>query len=39
VMLFGALFGALGIALATPLVAALKVAVVRLYIEDRLGDA
>jgi len=37
VMLFGALFGALGIALATPLVAALKVAVVRLYIEDRLG--
>jgi predicted PurR-regulated permease PerM len=37
VMLFGALFGALGIALATPLVAALKVAVARLYVEDRLG--
>lgn len=37
VMLFGALFGALGVALATPLVAALKVAVARLYVEDRLG--
>lgn len=36
---FGALFGALGVALATPLVAALKVAVVRLYVEDRLGGA
>jgi predicted PurR-regulated permease PerM len=39
VMVFGALFGALGIALATPLVAALQVAVVRLYVEDRLGCA
>jgi predicted PurR-regulated permease PerM len=38
VLVFGTLFGAIGIALATPLVAALKVAVVRLYIEDRLGD-
>jgi predicted PurR-regulated permease PerM len=38
VMLFGALFGALGIALATPLVAILRVAVIRLYVEDRLGD-
>ena len=38
VMLFGALFGALGVALATPLVAILRVAVVRLYVEDRLGD-
>lgn len=37
VMLGGALFGALGIALATPLVAVIKVAVVRLYVEDRLG--
>jgi predicted PurR-regulated permease PerM len=37
VILFGALFGAPGIALATPLVAALKVAVVRLYVEERLG--
>ena len=33
------LFGALGIALATPLVAVLKVAVDRLYVEDRLGGA
>lgn len=39
VMLFGALFGAVGIALATPLVALIKVAVERLYIEDRLGGA
>ena len=38
VLLFGSLFGALGIALAMPLVAALRVAVVRLYIEDQLGD-
>ncbi len=38
VMLFGALFGALGIALATPLVAVARVAVVRLYIEDRLEN-
>lgn len=37
VLLFGALFGAMGVALATPLVAVLKVAVVRLYVEDRLG--
>lgn len=39
VAVFGTLFGALGVALATPLVAALKVAVQRLYIEDRLGGA
>lgn len=39
VMLFGALFGAIGIALATPLVAALRVAVLRLYIEDQLGES
>ena len=39
VMLGGALFGALGIALATPLVAVIKVAVVRLYVEDQLGGA
>ena len=37
VLLFGALFGAMGVALATPLVAVLKVAVMRLYVEDRLG--
>lgn len=34
---FGVLFGVMGVALATPLVAVLKVAVVRLYVEDRLG--
>lgn len=39
VMLGGALFGALGIALATPLIAVIKVAVQRLYVEDRLGGA
>ncbi|MBD0271200.1 MAG: AI-2E family transporter [Acetobacteraceae bacterium] len=38
VALFGTLFGAMGVALATPLVAALKVAVTRLYVEDRLGE-
>jgi predicted PurR-regulated permease PerM len=38
VMLFGALFGALGVALATPLAALLRVAVLRFYVEDRLGD-
>ncbi len=37
VALFGTLFGAMGVALATPLVAVLKVAVTRLYVEDRLG--
>ncbi|GAA0608523.1 AI-2E family transporter [Craurococcus roseus] len=39
VAVFGTLFGALGVALATPLVAVLKVAVQRLYVEDRLGGA
>jgi predicted PurR-regulated permease PerM len=37
VALAGTLFGAMGVALATPLVAVLKVAAVRLYVEDRLG--
>ena len=37
VALFGTLFGAMGVALATPLAAAFKVAVTRLYVEDRLG--
>jgi predicted PurR-regulated permease PerM len=37
VAVLGALFGAMGAALATPLVAVLKVAVMRLYVEDRLG--
>lgn len=39
VAVFGTLFGALGVALATPLAAALKIAVQRLYVEDRLGGA
>ena len=39
VLLFGALFGAMGVALATPLVAVLQVAVLRLYVEDQLGGA
>jgi predicted PurR-regulated permease PerM len=39
VALSGTLFGAMGVALATPLVAALKIAVKRLYVEDRLGGA
>ena len=37
VLLFGALLGAMGVALATPLVAVLQVAVMRLYVEDQLG--
>lgn len=37
-MVFGALFGAPGIAMATPLVAAVRIAVLRLYLEDGLGD-
>lgn len=35
----GALTGALGVALATPLTAALLVLVKRIYVEDLLGDA
>ncbi len=38
VALFGALFGAMGVALATPSGAVLRVTVLRLYVEDRLGD-
>lgn len=39
-MLFGALFGAAGVAMAIPLVAVLRVAVLRLYVEDVLhGEA
>jgi predicted PurR-regulated permease PerM len=37
-MVMGALFGIAGVALATPLVAAGRVAVIRLYLEDALGD-
>ncbi|WP_199751243.1 AI-2E family transporter [Bradyrhizobium sp. RP6] len=38
IVLLGALFGVMGIALAMPLVAVARVAVVRFYIEDYLGD-
>ncbi|MTV38431.1 AI-2E family transporter [Duganella radicis] len=38
-MLFGALFGLAGIALATPLAAVLSVLTAMLYVEDVLGDA
>jgi predicted PurR-regulated permease PerM len=35
---FGALFGVMGIALAMPIVAIGRIAIVRFYIEDYLGD-
>ena len=38
IVIFGAMFGAMGIALATPLLAIGRIAVLRLYIEDCLGD-
>jgi len=38
IVLLGALFGVLGIALAMPLVAIGRVAVLRFYVEDYLGD-
>jgi predicted PurR-regulated permease PerM len=38
IVLFGALFGVLGIALAMPLFAIGRVAVLRFYVEDWLGD-
>jgi predicted PurR-regulated permease PerM len=38
IVLLGALFGILGIALAMPLVAIGRVAVLRFYVEDCLGD-
>jgi predicted PurR-regulated permease PerM len=38
IVLLGALFGILGIALAMPLVAIVRVAVLRFYVEDCLGD-
>lgn len=37
-VVFGAMFGPMGIALATPLLAALRILVLRLYVEDALGD-
>jgi predicted PurR-regulated permease PerM len=38
IVLFGALFGVMGIALAMPLLAIGRIAVLRLYVEDWLGD-
>jgi predicted PurR-regulated permease PerM len=38
IVLFGALFGVLGVALAMPLVAIGRVAIIRFYVEDYLGD-
>jgi predicted PurR-regulated permease PerM len=38
IVLFGALFGVMGIALAMPLVAVGRVAILRFYVEDYLGD-
>ena len=38
IVLFGSLFGVLGIALSMPLLAIARVAVLRLYVEDWLGD-
>jgi predicted PurR-regulated permease PerM len=38
IVLLGALFGVIGIALAMPLVAVGRVAVIRFYVEDYLGD-
>jgi predicted PurR-regulated permease PerM len=39
IVLLGALFGVLGIALAMPLVAIGRVATMRFYVEDYLGDS
>lgn len=38
IVLFGSLFGVMGIALAMPLLALGRIAVLRLYVEDCLGD-
>jgi len=38
ILLLGALFGVMGIALAMPLVAIGRVAVIRFYVEDYLDD-
>ncbi len=38
-IVFGTLFGLLGIALATPLVAVIRLLVLRLYVDDALGGA
>ena len=38
IVLFGSLFGVMGIALAMPLLAVGRIAVLRFYVEDWLGD-
>jgi len=38
IVLLGSLFGVLGIALAVPLIAVGRVAILRFYVEDYLGD-
>jgi len=38
IVIFGAMFGAIGMALAAPLFAIGRIAVLRLYVEDRLAD-
>jgi predicted PurR-regulated permease PerM len=38
IVLLGALFGVMGIALAMPLVAIVRIAIIRFYVEDYLGD-
>ena len=38
IVLLGELFGVLGVALATPLIAIGRVAIIRFYVEDYLGD-
>lgn len=38
IVIFGAMFGALGVALAAPIFAIARVAVLRFYVEDWLGD-
>lgn len=38
IVIFGAMFGALGVALAAPVFAIARVAVLRFYVEDWLGD-
>ena len=38
IVMFGSLFGVMGIALAMPLLAVGRVAVLRFYVEDCLGD-
>ena len=38
IVLLGSLFGVMGIALAVPLIAVGRIAILRLYVEDYLGD-